>query len=105
MKVWYNGYSERERTTHRILLKEVDNMRMTKDLLNIKVANINSHLGLDAHKFVLNYAYEGVRLCRETNEHGGCQDISERMTKPEMAKVLDAMYNAIIAARMFAAEK
>ena len=79
--------------------------RITKDILNIKVQNINSQLGLDAHRFVLNYAYEGVRLCRETNEHGGCQDISERMTKNEMAKVLDAMYNAVIAARMFAAEK
>ena len=79
--------------------------RITKDILNIKVQNINSQLELNAHKFVLNYAYEGVRLFRETNEHGGLQDISERMTKKEMAKVLDAMYNAIIAARMFAAEK
>lgn len=80
-------------------------MRITKDILAVKVANINSQLELNAHKFVLNYAYEGVRLCRETNDHGGCQDISERMTKPEMAKVLDALYNAIVAARMFAAEK
>ena len=79
--------------------------RITKDILNIKVQNINSQLELNAHKFVLNYAYESVRLFRETNEHGGLQDISERMTKKEMAKVLDAMYNAIIAARMFAAEK
>ena len=79
--------------------------RITKDILNIKVQNINSQLELTAHKFVLNYAYESVRLCRETNEHGGLQDISERMTKKEMAKVLDAMYNAVIAARMFAAEK
>ena len=47
----------------------------------------------------------GVRLCRGTNEHGGLQDISERMPKKAMAKVLDAMYNAIIVARMFAAEK
>lgn len=80
-------------------------MRITKDILSIKVANINSQLGLDAHKFVLNYAYEGVRLCRETNENGGLQDISERMTKNEMAKTLDTLYNAVIAARMFAAEK
>lgn len=80
-------------------------MRITKDILSIKVANINSQLGLDAHKFVLSYAYEGVRLCRETNENGGLQDISERMTKNEMAKTLDTLYNAVIAARMFAAEK
>lgn len=80
-------------------------MRITKDILRIKVENINNQLGLDAHKFVLNYAYEGVRLCRETNENGGCQDISERMTKGEMAKVLDALYNAVIAARMFATIK
>ena len=79
--------------------------RITKDILNIKVQNINSQLELNAHKFVLNYVYESVRLCRETNEYGGLQDISERMTKKEMAKVLDAMYNAIIAARMFATEK
>lgn len=80
-------------------------MRITNDVLRIKVENINSQLGLTAHKFVLNSAYGGVRLCRETNENGGCQDISERMTKAEMAKVLDAMYNAVVAARMFAAEK
>ena len=79
--------------------------RITKDILNIKVQNINSQLELNARKFVLNYVYEGVKLCRETNKYGGLQDISERMTKKEMAKVLDAMYNAIIAARMFAAEK
>jgi len=80
-------------------------MRITKEVLRAKVNNINGQLGLDTHKFVLNYAYEGVRLCRETNEHGGCQDISERMTKGEMAKVLDAMYNAIVAAHMVANEK
>lgn len=80
-------------------------MRITNDILRIKVENINSQLGLTAHKFVLNSAYGGVRLCRETNENGGCQDISERMTKAEMAKTLDAMYNAVVAARMFAAEK
>ena len=80
-------------------------MRITKDILRIKVENINNQLGLDTHKFVLNYAYEGVRLCRETNEHGGCHDISERMTKSEMANVLDTMYNAVIATRMFADEK
>ncbi len=80
-------------------------MRITNDILRIKVENINSQLGLTAHKFVLNSAYGGVRLCRETNENGGCQDISERMTKAEMAKVLDAMYNAVVAAHMFAAEK
>ena len=80
-------------------------MRMTKEVLRAKVNNINSQLGLDVHKFVLNYAYEGVRLCRETNEHGGTQDISERMSKGEMAKVLDAIYNAVVAARMVAIEK
>jgi hypothetical protein len=80
-------------------------MRITKEVLRAKVNNINSQLGLDAHKFTLNYAYEGVRLCRETNEHGGTQDISERMSKGEMAKVLDAIYNAVVAARMVAIEK
>ena len=33
--------------------------RITKDILNIKVQNINSQLELNAHKFVLNYAYGG----------------------------------------------
>lgn len=106
-KVWYNDYSERERQTQSQILieKVVFYMRITKDILRIKVENINNQLGLDVHKFALNYAYEGVRLCRETNEHGGYQDISERMTNSEMAKVLDAMYNAVIVARMFVAEK
>ena len=79
-------------------------MRITRDILSARVEKINSQLGLNVHKFVLNYAYGGVRLCKATNEHGACQDISERMTIGEMATVLDAMYNAIIAARMFAFE-
>lgn len=79
-------------------------MRITRDILKAKVENVNRQLRLDTHKFVLIYAYGGVTLCRETNEHGGCQCISERMTNSEMAKVLDALYNAVIAAGMFTTE-
>ena len=56
---------------------------ITQDILNIKVENINYALGLTSNKYFIQKAYGGYRLCKTTNEAGGCADITERMTKKE----------------------
>ena len=72
--------------------------RITNSILERKVENINRKMNNQAGKgFCLEFAYGGVRLCKYVNEHGGLTDISERMSRPEMAKVLDAIYNTLYA--------
>lgn len=78
---------------------------ITKDILNIKVENINYALGLTSNKYFIQSAYGGYRLCKTTNGAGGCADITERMTKKELAKVLDGIYNTIRASGLMATEK
>lgn len=79
--------------------------RITLDILNIKVGNINYALGLTHNKYFIQSVYGGYRLCKTTNEAGGCADITERMTKAELAKVLDGIYNTIRASGLIATEK
>lgn len=78
---------------------------ITRDILNIKVENINYALGLTSNKYFIQKAYGGYRLCKTTNEAGGCADITERMTKKELASVLDGIYNTIRASGLMATEK
>lgn len=78
---------------------------ITQDILNIKVENINYALGLTSNKYFIQSAYGGYRLCKTTNSAGGCADITERMTKKELAKVLDGIYNTIRASGLMATEK
>lgn len=69
--------------------------RMTNKILQAKVENINLRLGLNGEgSFCLTFGCGGVRL-HKMEESGGLSDVSERMTKAEMAKVLDALYDAI----------
>lgn len=68
-------------------------MTMTKEILRAKVENINNVLG---SSLTLEYAYGGVRLVKLTNEHGGVVDVSERVSKPEMGRILDAIYNVAV---------
>ena len=67
--------------------------RITKDILSAKVDYLNQ---LTNGKLALDYAYGGVRLVKLTNEHGGAADMSERVSKPEMARILDTMINVIV---------
>lgn len=72
-------------------------MRMTKSILRAKVNNLNSKLELNGvGEFVLDYTYGGVRLVKLTNEHGGVVDVSERVSKSEMGRILDAIYNVAV---------
>lgn len=67
--------------------------RITKDILRAKVDYLNQ---LTDGKLTLDYAYGGVRLVKLTNEHGGVADMSERVSKPEMARILDSITNIIV---------
>lgn len=77
---------------------------ITKDILNIDVENINRALNLTSNKYFIQSAYGGYRLCKTTNEAGGCADITELMTKRELAKVLDGIYNTIRANKLVPTE-
>lgn len=70
--------------------------RITNKILEAKVEFLNSRLGLNgAGSFALSFGCGGVRL-HKLEELGGQTDISERMTRAEMAKTLDALYNALV---------
>lgn len=70
--------------------------RITNKILEAKVGFLNHRLGLNGPgSFALSFGCGGVRL-HKLDEHGGQSDISERMTRSEMAKTLDALYNAIV---------
>lgn len=68
-------------------------MTITKTVLAAKVQYLNSITG---GSYDLDYAYSGVRLVRLTNEHGGVADMSERVSKPEMAHILDTIINIVL---------
>lgn len=68
-------------------------MRITKTVLEAKVQYLNYITG---GSYALDYAYGGVRLVRLTDEHGGVADMSERVGKPEMARILDSITNVVI---------
>ena len=71
-------------------------MKITKEILQAKVDNINSKLGLTGvGSLVLDFAYSGVRLNKITNEGGGTSDITERLSIKEMAYCLDTLYNSL----------
>lgn len=71
-------------------------MRITKEVLSVKVNNLNNAMHLDdSNKFVLNYAYSGVALEQRTNSAGGTRRISERTTNATMAVILDSIENVI----------
>lgn len=67
-------------------------MTITKAILAAKVQYLNY---ITNGSYDLDYAYGGVRLVRLTNEHGGVADVSERVGKPEMARILDAIINVM----------
>lgn len=68
-------------------------MTITKAVLAAKVQYLNS---ITDGFYDLDYAYGGVRLVHLTNEHGGMADMSERVGKPEMARILDSITNVVI---------
>lgn len=68
-------------------------MTITKAVLAAKVQYLNDITG---GSYDLDYAYGGVRLVRLTNEHGGIADMSERVSKPEMARILDSITNVVV---------
>ena len=73
-------------------------MRITKEVLNAKVNNINTALELaDNEKFVLNWSYGGVALEQRTNSMGGTRRISDRTNNAGMAMILDAIENTVYA--------
>lgn len=67
-------------------------MTITKAVLAAKIEYLNYITG---GSYDLDYAYGGVRLVRLTNEHGGVADMSERVGKPEMARILDTIINVM----------
>lgn len=67
-------------------------MRITKEILRNKLDMLNS---MCSEKYVLDYAYGGVRLCRSTNEYGGLSDMSERVTQFEMGRILDTVVSIV----------
>ena len=71
--------------------KEMFTMTITKTILDKKLENLNRQF--NTNLFVLNYAYGGVRLCKTFNENGGLTEISERVSKSEMARIIDAISN------------
>lgn len=71
-------------------------MTITNRILEIKVKNLNEKMRNEEGKgLVLEYAYGGVRLCKVCNEHGGLRDLSERVSRPEMARILDSISNLL----------
>lgn len=73
-------------------------MRITKEVLNAKVNNINTALELaENEKFVLNWSYGGVALEQRTNSMGGTRRISDRTNNANMAMILDAIENTVYA--------
>lgn len=73
-------------------------MRITKEVLNAKVNNINTALELaENEKFVLDWSYGGVALEQRTNSIGGTRRISDRTNNAGMAMILDAIENTIYA--------
>lgn len=69
--------------------------RITNKILETMVDNINRKMGNKPEEALcLEFAYGGVRLCRHVGGTG-LADVSMRMTRPEMEKVLDAMYNLV----------
>ena len=68
-------------------------MTITKAVLAAKIEYLNT---ITNDNYDLDYAYGGVRLVRLTNEHGGVADVSERVGKPEMARILDSITNVAI---------
>lgn len=68
---------------------------MTKKILEKKMENINTILGVEGKgAMFLEFAYGGVRLCKSL-EMGGCSDISPRVKNAEMANILDTLEMAI----------
>lgn len=67
-------------------------MRITNEILEKKVAILNMH---SIKEYKLDFANGGVRLCKKSNDYGGLSDISERVSKTEMARILDAIINYI----------
>lgn len=72
------------------------NNRISKETLSAKIRFLNS-LAPDTERrpFRLNYAYGGVRLERIINTEGGAESMSERVTKGEMARILDTLTNTL----------
>lgn len=70
--------------------------RMTNKILEAKVENINLRLGLNGDgSFCLTFGCGGVRL-HKMEESGGLSDVSNRVTKTEMANILDTLYDVIV---------
>jgi hypothetical protein len=76
-------------------------MRITKEVLEEKVNNINTVLELTENgQFVLNWAYGGVALEQRTKLSQGrlmVTQISDRTNNANMAMILDAIENTIYA--------
>lgn len=68
-------------------------MTITKAILSAKVEYLNT---ITNGNYDLDYAYGGVRLVHLTNEHGGVADVSERVSKAEMARILDSIENVVV---------
>lgn len=62
--------------------------RVTKIMLDIKVANINRKTGKN---YKLEYSNGSVRLCRVC-EQGGLETISPSVNKREINDILDTLY-------------
>ena len=72
-------------------------MRITKTILNVKVNNLNSALGLktgDVGSFVLSFAYGGVAL-EKLCETGGASRISSRVNFATMAEIIDSIETSV----------
>ncbi len=63
-------------------------MRMTKRILEKKLDNLKAVSG---KPYKLEYIYNGWRLCKVCNEHGGVTDLSERVSISEMARLIDTL--------------
>lgn len=73
-------------------------MKITKSVLQEKVNNLNSALELKTYSYALDYAYNGIALCRIMNDYGGKYFISERVeTKKEMGHILDSILMSVYA--------